>query len=84
MVAALLEFSTNHFETTCTCSASSVNVHMVFGLSSLFFFINFFYFFNLVFFPVSISIIIGTLWAQLLLEVSTHHFETMHTFFYIV
>ena len=41
----------------------------------------FFHFFDLVFFFFSsgpITIRIDTLWAQLLLEFSTHHFETMH------
>ena len=35
-------------------------------------------FFDLVFFPGPISIGIDTLWAQLLLEFFTNHFETMH------
>ena len=43
------------------------------------FFINFFYFFDVVFFSGQITIRIDTLWAQLLLEFSTDHFETMHT-----
>ena len=42
------------------------------------FFINFFYFFNLVFFSGLITIRIDTLWMQLLLEFSTDQFETMH------
>ena len=33
----LLEFSTDHFETMWTCSASSVNVHVVLGLLSFYF-----------------------------------------------
>ena len=35
--------------------------------------------FSTLFFPFSITIRIDTLWAQLLLEFSTDHFETMHT-----
>ena len=54
---------------------------MVLGLSSHYFlFINFVYFFDLVFLG-SIAIRIDTLWAQLLLEFFTDHFETMHTCF---
>ena len=48
----LLEFSTDQFE--AMRSTSSVNVHVVLGLSSLYFFfiIFFFYFYDLVFFQV--------------------------------
>ena len=42
------------------------------------FFINFFYFFDLVLFSGSITIRIDTLWEQHLLELSIGHFETMH------
>ena len=57
--ATPLEFSTNHFETTHSCSTLSEDVHVVLGLSScfFFFFINFFHFFDLVFpGPISIRI----------------------------
>ena len=60
-----------------TCFTLSEDVHVVLGLSSYYFFINFFHFFYLDF-PGLISIGIDTLWAQLLLELSTDHFETMH------
>ena len=73
----LQEFSTDVFEMR-TCSTSSVDVHVVLELSSLYFFIFFFSFFFLLF-PGSICIRIDTLWAQILLEFSTDHFETMHT-----
>ena len=51
---------------------------MVLGLSSCYFF--FYQLFPLSFFPGSISIRINILWAQLLLNFSTDHLETMHTF----
>ena len=60
-----------------TCSALSVNVHMVLGLSSLYL-LSIFSTFSTYFFPGSISIRIDILWAQLL-EFSTGHFETVHT-----
>ena len=59
---------TDHFETMGTCSTSSVNVHLVLGLSSLYFLSFFLLFFLLSLFPGSISIIIDTLWAQLILK----------------
>ena len=71
----LLEFSTNHFETIHTCSTWSVDVHVVLGLSSRYFYQLFFY----LVFQGWITIRIDTLWAQLLLEFSTDHFETMDT-----
>ena len=40
----LLRFSTDHFETTHTCSTWFVDVHVVLGLSYHYFFNNFFYF----------------------------------------
>ena len=49
-----------------------------FGVILPLFFINFFHFFNLVFFSGQITITIDTLWEQLLLEFSTDHFETIH------
>ena len=57
-----------------TCSTWSEDVRVVLGESS-YFFINLFHFLT---FPGPISIGIDTLWAQLLLEFSTNHFETMH------
>ena len=52
-------------------------MHVILGLSSSFF-INFFHFFDS-FFAAPISIRIDILWAQLLLDFSTDHLETMHT-----
>ena len=52
-------------------------MRMVLGLSSYFVY-HFFLFFDLVFFPGVVSIRIDTLWAKLLLEFSSDHFETMH------
>ena len=43
-------------------------------------FINFFHFFDLVFFSGPISIRIDILWAQLLSDFSTNHLENMHTY----
>ena len=74
----LLEFSIDHFETMHTCSTWSVDVHVVLGLSSRYFYQFFFYFFYFVF-SRFVSIIMDTLWAQLLLGFPTDHFETMHT-----
>ena len=77
-----------HFETMHTCFAWSVDVHVVLGLSSYYFLSNvssryffstFFHFFDLFFFSSQITIRKDTLWAQLLLEFSTDHFETIHT-----
>ena len=48
------------------------------GYPPTIFFYHFFYFFFPYFFPGPISIRIDTLWAQLLLEFSTDHSETMH------
>ena len=61
-----------------TCSTWSVDMHVVLGLSSPFFF--YFQIFLLLrrFFPGSITISIDNLWAQLL-EFSTNYFETMRT-----
>ena len=53
-----------------TCSTWSEDVHVVLGLVILpLFFINFFRFFDLVFFPGLISVGIDTLLAQVLLEI---------------
>ena len=49
-----------------------------FGIILPLFFINFFHVYWLSFFSGPISIGIDTLWAQLLLEFFTNHFETMH------
>ena len=58
----------------CRCA------HVVLGLSCYYFLSTFSTFFDLVsFFSGSITIRKDTLWAQLLLEFSTGHFETMHT-----
>ena len=55
-------------------------MHVVLGLSSGYFFYQLFLFFRLSFFsPGSITIRMDTLLAQLLIEFSTDHFETMHT-----
>ena len=77
-VQLFLEFSTHHFETRHTCSTWCVDVLVALGLSSHFFLINFFYFFNM-FFPDSITIRIDTLWVQLLVGFSIDHFESMRT-----
>ena len=54
-------------------------MHVVLGSSSRYVLSTFFFnFFDLVF-PGLITIRIDTLWAQLLLEFSTDHFENMHT-----
>ena len=73
----LLEFSIDHFYTMHTCSTSSVDVHVVFGLSS-FLFIIFFSSFSTWFLPAYsyISFRIDNSWTLLLLECSTDHFET--------
>ena len=55
----------------------SEDMHVVLGLSFHYFFINFLHFFD--FFSGLITIWIDTLWAQLLLEFFTDHFETTHT-----
>ena len=75
----LLQFSIDHFETMHTCSTQSENVHVVLGLSSYYFFYQLFPLFRLSFFPAPISIRIDILWAQLSLDFSTDHLETMHT-----
>ena len=41
----MVEFSTGHFETTDTCSAWSVDVHVVSELSYIVFFLLFIYLF---------------------------------------
>ena len=76
----ILQFFTHHFKTMYTCSIWSEDVRMVLGFCHYFFIIFFcFHFFGLVFRgPISIGI--DTLWAQLFLEFSTNHFETMHIF----
>ena len=64
-----------------TCSTWSEAVRVDLGLSSHYFyqlFPPFFFTFFFFFFPGPISIGIDTMWAQLLLEFSTNHFETMH------
>ena len=62
----------------CTCSTSSVDVHVVWRLFS-YYFLSFFPTFLTELFPGSISIRTDILWAQLLLDFSTDHLETMHT-----
>ena len=44
--------------------------------------IHFFHFFDLVFFPGPFNIGIDSLLAQLLLEFSTDHFETIYAYFF--
>ena len=75
-----LQFLTDHFETLQVFLSWSEDVHVVFGLSSHYFLSTFPTFFTY-FFPGQIIIRIDTMWAQLLLEFSTDHFETMHTCF---
>ena len=80
MDATPLTVLTNLFETLQEFLSWSEDVHLVLGLSSRYFF--FYQLFPLFrqFFPGSITIGIDTLWAQLLLEFSTDHFETMRTY----
>ena len=54
------------------------DVHMLLELSSKYFYTTFSTFLTF-FFSDPISIRKDTLWAQLFLEFSTDHFETMHT-----
>ena len=61
----------NVFETMQVFLSWSEDVHLILGLSSRYFFIKVF---DLVF-----SSRIDTLWAQLLLEFSLDHLETVHT-----
>ena len=61
----------------CRCFCHGLKMYIWFWGYPPEIFINFFHFFNLVFFTGQIRI--DTLWAQLLLEFSTDHFETMHT-----
>ena len=79
-----LQFFTDLFETLQVFLSWSEVVHLVLRLSSLYFFINFFHFFNLFFFfffQVRLLLeYVDTLWAQLLLEFSADHFETIHTY----
>ena len=69
------------FETLQVFLSWSEDVHVVWGLSSHYFFINFFFIFSTKCFLGPITIRIDTLWAQLLLAFFTDHFETMHTCF---
>ena len=55
-------------------------MRVVLGLFSYYFLSTFSYFFNL-HFPGLFSIRIDILWVQLLLKLSTDHFEIMHTCF---
>ena len=84
----LLQFLTELFETLQAFLSWSEDVLLVLGLSSRYLFINFFHFFELVFLFVCFFGFFfffffrrDTLRAQLLLEFSTDHFETMHIFF---
>ena len=72
----LLEFSSDHFETMYSCSTWSVDVHVVYGLSSDYF-LPTFSTFSTQFFSGSLSIRIDTLLEQRIVEFSTDHFETM-------
>ena len=74
----LHEFSTDHFETVHTGSTWFVDVHVVLGLS-FFYLLSTFFTFSIYLLPGSISIRIDTLKAQLLPQLSTDHFETVHT-----
>ena len=74
----LVQLYTALLETLQVILSWSEDVHLVLELSSTYFFVNFFYFFDLVF-SRPITIRIDTLWVQLLREFSTNHFETMHT-----
>ena len=67
----------HHIETKHTCSTWSVDVHVVWGLSSHYFFYQLFLLFRHNFFQI--RPILKTFWTQFRLEVSTNHFETMHT-----
>ena len=60
-VELLLEFSTDHFETMHTYSTWSIDVHVVLGLSFLYFLSVFFSSFKTYVFPGLISIRIDTL-----------------------
>ena len=75
----LLQFLTDRFETLQVFLSRSEDVHLVLGLSSRYFVSTFSNSYDLFFFSGPITIRIDTLWALLLLEFSTHNFETMHT-----
>ena len=79
----LLGFSTDHFKTMHTCFTWSVNIDVVLGLSSRYFLSTFVTFSTMFFFFFSgpICIRIDILWAQLLLDFSTDHLESIQTCF---
>ena len=79
MEATPLTVLSTLFETLQVFLSYSENVHVVLSLSSRYFCYQPFPFFQLNCFPGQITIRIFTLWAQLLLEFSTDHFDTMHT-----
>ena len=54
----LLEFSTDHFETMRTCSTLSVDVSVIFRLSSHYFSSTFSTFFRLIFFQVQLLLLL--------------------------
>ena len=70
----ILHFSTHHFLLVLSGLKMCV---WFWGYPPIIFLSIFFYFFDLVFSPNPISILIVTLWAQLLLQFSTDHFKTM-------
>ena len=69
--------STDLFETLQVFLSWSEDVHLVFGLSSHYFFIYCFHFFDLVFFQV--RLLLEYLVGAIPPRVSTDPFETMHT-----
>ena len=70
----LLQFYTKLFETLRVFLSWSEDVHVLLGLCSHHFLSTFFHFFDI--FQVLIGIRIDTIWVQLILHVSTHHFYT--------
>ena len=71
-VQLLLQFYTKLFDTLQVFLSWSEDVHVLFGLSCRHFLSTLFHFFDV--FQVPINIRIDTLWVQLILQFSTHHF----------
>ena len=73
----LLQFLTDPSEILQMSSSWSEDVHVLFTESLNYFFFHFFHIFNLDIFSKSV---VGTMWAQLLVQFYTDPFETLQAF----